>query len=223
MSRCFSCDPSFGCFTAGSCRKGEPELRATISTLTEERDDLSTRLATAQRERDDARVECERLRERLVEREAQLDAHRGKLDSDCVEHVELNGHLDIAEQALDWMAHEIRDDAFDTKVQDFRASLRIVIDQCVKQRLRGNWYIASYDAGRAKLVEHWQAKTAEAIAAWLEGKATAHGERLRKIKAGVERGDCDEHGWAESYGDGWADDIRRGKWRPSPATDKEEP
>lgn len=43
MSRCFDCDPSFGCFVAGPCRKGESAWRATIATLTEERDALRAR------------------------------------------------------------------------------------------------------------------------------------------------------------------------------------
>lgn len=142
-----------------ACCRGEPH------TCDQER------VAAAEGKTDRLIIELAEVRARLAEREAQLNATRKPLDIDCTDHVELNGHIEIAEQALDWMAVEMRGDAFDTKVQDFRKSLRIVIDQCEKQRRRANWYICAYDAGRAKLVEHWQAETAETIARWLEVRA----------------------------------------------------
>lgn len=96
----------------------------------------------------------ESLRASLAERNAQLDAVRNAIAAECVEHVELNGHLDLAEQCHDWLAHEIVDEGDPSgRLGEFVESLRIVIDQCDRQRRRANWYEAAYTAGKQKLIE----------------------------------------------------------------------
>lgn len=52
--------------------------------------------------------------------------------------------------------------------------------------------------------------TAEEIAAWLDERSKHH--EAKRDKAGSQH-DEDEHGWAASYADGWAADIRAGAWR----------
>jgi hypothetical protein len=95
---------------------------------------------------------------------AQLDATRAAIGSECVEHVELNDHIDTAEQAHDYLAHEAIDHP-SGKLHDFTAALRIVIDQLDRQRRRANWYEAAHDAGKTKLIEHAVEKaTADLIA-----------------------------------------------------------
>lgn len=84
---------------------------------------------------------------------AQLDATRATIGTECVEHVELSGHIDIANQAHDYLVQEAIDDQTG-KLHDFTIALRIVIDQLDRQRRRANWYEAVYDAGKTKLIEH---------------------------------------------------------------------
>lgn len=85
---------------------------------------------------------------------AQFTAAQATCAAECVEHVELNGHIEVAEQLHDWLVYR-RDHGPDSggKLDDFIASLRIVIDQCDKQRRRANWYEAAHDAGKEKLIE----------------------------------------------------------------------
>lgn len=89
---------------------------------------------------------------------AQLDAARSAIGAGCVEHVELNGHIDIAEQARDWIAHEANSGGPSERLGEFVESLRVVIDQCDRQRRRANWYEAAHEAGKAKLIESAVAK-----------------------------------------------------------------
>lgn len=72
-----------------------------------------------------------------------------------VEHSELSGHIDIAEQCRDWLLSECVEGADPSgKLHDFVESLRIVIDQLDRQRRSRNWYEAAYTAGKQKLIEH---------------------------------------------------------------------
>lgn len=57
--------------------------------------------------------------------------------------------------------------------------------------------------------------TALAIAAHLYAKAREYGEKFRQAKARDDQATMDEYGWAESYADGFAHDIRQGAWRPT--------
>jgi hypothetical protein len=108
------------------------------------------------------------LRARAIELQAQLDAACATVSSECVEHVELNGHIDLAEQCCDWINHEAMDSGDPGgKLQDFASALRIVIDQCDRQRRRANWHEAGYKAGKTKLIEYAVAKEVEAIAAYI--------------------------------------------------------
>lgn len=96
----------------------------------------------------------DRLTSELAERNAQLDAMRAAVSAECVEHVELNGYIDIAEQCRDYLSHETMDNGDPSgKLRDFGKALRIVIDQCDLQRRRANWYEAAYTAGKTKLIE----------------------------------------------------------------------
>lgn len=104
-------------------------------------------------------VEVARLR-------AEADASRAAIGKECVEHSELNGHIDIAEQCRDWLDHLATDEGDPTgKLQDFSQSLRVVIDQLDRQRRRANWYEAAYDAGKAKLIESAVDKALTAVRA----------------------------------------------------------
>lgn len=85
---------------------------------------------------------------------AELDATRTAISSECVEHVELNGHIDIAEQLRDYLNHEAMDGGDPSgKLHDFVTTLGVVVGQLYRQRSRANWYEAAYDAGKAKLIE----------------------------------------------------------------------
>lgn len=95
--------------------------------------------------------DVESLLFRLAQEIGQLTAANAALD--LVEHSELSGHIDIAEQCRDYLAHEAADDP-SGKLQDFVESLRVVIDQLNRQRRSRNWYEAAYTAGKQKLIEH---------------------------------------------------------------------
>jgi hypothetical protein len=83
-----------------------------------------------------------------------------------VDHVELNGHIELVEQCHDYLAHEASDPGDPSgKLQDFVESLRIVIDQFDKQRRSHNWYEVAYSAGKQKLIESALAKQAAQLAA----------------------------------------------------------
>ncbi len=82
---------------------------------------------------------------------AQFTAAQATLTAECVEHAELNGHIDIAEQCRDWLA--MREDDAGGKIDDFVESLGIVIRQLDRQRRRANWFEAAHEAGKEKLVE----------------------------------------------------------------------
>lgn len=85
---------------------------------------------------------------------AQFAAAQAELAKECVEHSELNGHIDIVEQCRDYLVHAMTDGGDPSgKLQDFVESLRIVIDQCDRQRRRANWYEAAHTAGKEKLIE----------------------------------------------------------------------
>jgi hypothetical protein len=94
------------------------------------------------------------------------DAEAANAAIEIVEHVELNGHVDIVEQCHDWLAME-RDIAGDPsgKLQDFVGSLRIVIDQLDRQRRQRNWYEVAYSAGKRKLIESAVEKRLESVRA----------------------------------------------------------
>lgn len=92
------------------------------------------------------RDENDGLRARLAAAEA------ANASIQIVDHVELNGHVDIAEQCRDWIARLDADEP-SGKLQDFAASLRIVIDQLDRQRRQRNWYEVAYTAGKQKLIE----------------------------------------------------------------------
>lgn len=113
-----------------------------------------------------------------AQRLAELNAAQAAIDAACIEHAELNGHIEIAEQALDWVAHER--DLVDPsgKLEDFFKSLSVVIDQCEKQRRRANWHEAAHNAGKAKLIEQ-----ATAAATTARDKLAAECERLRALLA----------------------------------------
>jgi hypothetical protein len=89
---------------------------------------------------------------------AQLDAANAAISAECVEHVELNGHIDNATFAHDYLLGERDKGDPSGRLHDFVASLEVVIDQCDKQRRRANWYEAAHTAGKAKLIEHAVAK-----------------------------------------------------------------
>lgn len=92
-------------------------------------------------------------RDELRARLAGAEAANAAADKVLVEHGELSGHIDIAEQCRDYLAHEATDDP-SGKLQDFVDSLRIVIDQIEHQRRSRNWYESAYTAGKQKLIEH---------------------------------------------------------------------
>lgn len=94
----------------------------------------------------------DRLVIELAECNAQLDATRTAIGAECVEHAELSGHIDLAEQCRDWLCHEMANDP-SGKQGDFVTALRIVIDQLDRQRRRANWYETAYTAGKQKLIE----------------------------------------------------------------------
>lgn len=100
-----------------------------------------------------AEGKTDRLILELAERNAQLDATRNAIGAECVEHVELNGHIDIAEQCRDYLTHVMDGSDPSDRLQDFVAALRIVIDQCDRQRRRANWYESAYTAGKQKVIE----------------------------------------------------------------------
>lgn len=87
---------------------------------------------------------------------AQFAAAQATLAQKCVEHVELNGHIDLVEQCRDWLA--MREDDAGGRIQEFVDSLGIVIAQLDRQRRRANWYEAAHEAGKEKLIESRLAK-----------------------------------------------------------------
>jgi hypothetical protein len=96
-------------------------------------------------------------RRRRAERDearAQFDAASATLQAECVAHVELNGHIDNATFAHDYLLGERDKGDPSGRLHDFVASLEVVIDQCDRQRRRANWYEAAHTAGKAKLIEH---------------------------------------------------------------------
>jgi hypothetical protein len=105
---------------------------------------------------------------------AQLDAANAAISAECVEHVELNGHIDNATFAHDYLLGERDKGDPSGRLHDFVASLEVVIDQCDKQRRRANWYEAAHTAGKAKLIEH-----ATATLTTERDAARAEVERLR--------------------------------------------
>lgn len=121
------------------------------------------------------RALCEAATADLDVLRIQFAAAQATLTAECAEHVELNGHIDVAEQAHDYLAAE-RDLHGDPggKLSDFIASLAIVIEQCDRQRRRANWYEAAHTAGKQKLIEYAVAKETDAITAWLLGGECAH-------------------------------------------------
>ena len=92
------------------------------------------------------RDENDGLRARLAAAEA------ANASIQIVDHVELNGHIDIVEQCRDWVVRLDADEP-SGKLRDFAASLRIVIDQLDRQRRQRNWYEVAYTAGKQKLIE----------------------------------------------------------------------
>jgi hypothetical protein len=132
-------------------------------------------------------------RDELEARLVGAEAANAAVTETLVEHSELNGHIDIAEQCRDYLALlDARE--FDTsgKLQDFVDSLRIVIDQLDRQRHSRNWYEVAYTAGKQKLIDHALGKICcagephtcdqEAIAA-AEGRADRLIERLAAVTA----------------------------------------
>lgn len=65
-------------------------------------------------------------------------------------------------------------------------------------------------------------RTAEKIAAWLTAKSQHHEQRKSLLMSHDDgdsqaiRNSIDEHGWAESYAEIWAADIRIGTWKEQP-------
>lgn len=107
------------------------------------------------REAADLVAENELLRVRVAELEASMDAAQAAIVSECVEHVELNGHIEVCEQLSDYLSHEIMDSGDPSgKLSDFVGSLNIVIDQFDKQRRRANWHEAGYKAGKQKVIDY---------------------------------------------------------------------
>ena len=98
--------------------------------------------------------ENERLALRVSELEAFMDAAQAAIVSDCVEHTELNGHIDTAEELRDWLSSEAFDGETGGKLADYIQALGIVIEQFDKQRRRANWHEAGYKAGKQKLIDY---------------------------------------------------------------------
>lgn len=108
--------------------------------------------------------EIESLRLRASELEASMDAAQAAIVSECIEHIELNGHIDICKQLCDHLDYEAMatpDGDPSGKLRDFVTSLSIVVDQFDKQRHRANWNEAGYKAGKQKVVDHAVAKATE--------------------------------------------------------------
>lgn len=105
--------------------------------------------------------EIERLRAQLVGAEFANAAAAAIL----VEHSEINGHVEVVEQCIDYLDHEITDNGDPTgKLRDLSESLRVVIDQLDRQRRSRNWYEAAYVAGKQKLIESALRKQTEKLA-----------------------------------------------------------
>lgn len=96
------------------------------------------------------------------------EAANAETTETLVEHSELNGHIEVAEQCRDYLAHEIADNGDPGGgLQDFVDSLRIVIDQLDRQRRSRNWYEVAYQAGKQKLIEYAVAKETTSLRALL--------------------------------------------------------
>lgn len=134
-------------------------------------------IATMQMRVDHARSELAKTKSELERVEAELRAGNAAVERDRVEHVELNGHIDIAQQCVDWLASDLAVHGDQSgRLRDFVESLRIVIDQLDKQRRACNWYEASTRAGKDKLIESAVARVAAQRDAVLDRAEKAEAE-----------------------------------------------
>lgn len=128
--------------------------------------------------------ENERLALRVSEIEAFMDAAQAAIVSECVGHVELNGHIDTAEELRDWLSSEAFDGETGGKLADYIHALGIVIEQFDKQRRRANWHEAGYKAGKQKVVDYAVEKATNALSARL-AEVEAECERMRTAMQAV--------------------------------------
>jgi predicted GTPase len=120
-----------------------------------------------------------RLRDALREQQGEIENLAARLHgaesanramgAEIVEHVELNGHVDVVEQLHDYLLNESTSDPTG-KLQDFCESLRIVIDQLDRQRRQRNWYEVAHTAGKQKLIE-----------SALEKQVSAHLQEIQRL------------------------------------------
>lgn len=94
------------------------------------------------------------MRLRADELEASMDAAQAVIVAPCIEHTELNGHIETCEELRDWLSSEAFDGETGGKLADYIKSLGIVVDQFDKQRRRANWHEAGYKAGKQKVVDY---------------------------------------------------------------------
>jgi hypothetical protein len=151
----------------------QQEASAEIEKLRKNDDEVSRQRLEDHGEYKRRRNEQFAAYEALEARLAGAEAANAATTASLVEHAELGGHIDIAEQCRDYVAHEAMDHGDPSgKLRDFTESLRIVIDQLELQRRSRNWYEAAYEAGKQKLVERAVSKALDVVRA--AARAYAH-------------------------------------------------
>lgn len=177
-----------------------PDEAGNAGVLLAEVGTLKASLAATQRELAEARAEVERLRERVCcagephtcEQEA-IAAAQAKTDravleivhlsamheaackavsAECMEHVQLNGHIETATFAHDYLMGERDKGDPSGRLADFVASLEVVIDEVDRQRRRANWYEAGYTASKQKLIDHAVDKATAPLISELQSSRT---------------------------------------------------
>ncbi|MGE0206144.1 MAG: hypothetical protein AB7E70_19525 [Hyphomicrobiaceae bacterium] len=136
------------------------------------------------------RSECNRLREALIVSQNNESRLRLRLDGVHPSHMPT---------VIDGL--EAERDAWKSNYEEMQ-----------RERDTARQQLAAVEADLAK--ERHQNQTAWKVAAWLESRAAAHEKTLASLPDDEHnREQRDEHGWASSYGSGWAHDIRSGAWR----------
>lgn len=82
--------------------------------------------------------------------------------------------------------------------------------ECPRHPLAHDKHVADMNA-EAREVAAERARVVEEIAAWLAGRSDHHDGKLAELPITAGEYERGEHGWASSYANGWAEDIRE-RW-----------
>lgn len=190
---------------------------ATLST------DVCRRLVDTRGEQSLHRMALDEHGERIAALAAQLAGLQRLVESLVNERGE--GRLEeladrittIADEAFGLFPVQSADESL-TAIERGIVGLRAEVARLTRERDALAARLEDRDAVVADIVK----RTAEKIAAWLTAKSQHHEQRKSQLMSHDDsdsqaiRNSIDEHGWAESYAEVWAADIRAGTWKEQP-------